>query len=312
MRKSRAMFRTAPLAGLLFLTLGLAACGTARGPAPPLETALAAPRGEAVFPGGRYWRETRTAPALMQIHVLELDLRQVRLELTAGDTSKGHEHVAQTPSDYVRHNGLAAAVNASYFTPFKGGSKGGDDYYPHTGDGADVSGAAIAFGRQVSPVEPDEDERVNAILCIQADQVQIQDGQDCGAPVDHAVSAGPRLLNDSQALSFAAFGQAYGENRHPRTAIGLDADAPRAWLVVVDGRQPELSEGASLSDLIAIFRELGAEDAMNLDGGGSTTLVISREAQPIVVNSPIHTGIPGRERPSANQIGVRAMSAPRP
>ena len=302
------MIRRSTLVGLLCLAVGLSACGTTRAP----QTALAAPRGEALFPGGHYWREVTTEPARMRVHVLELDLRRVRLELTAGDTSKGREHVAQTPSDYVRRNDLAAAVNASYFTPFKVGSKGGDDYYPHAGDGADVSGEAIAFGRQVSPVEPGEDERVNAILCIKADQVEIIDGQDCGRPVDHAVSAGPRLLAAGQARSFEAFGRAYGENRHPRTAIGLDADAPRAWLVVVDGRQPGLSEGASLNDLIAIFRELGAEDAMNLDGGGSTTLVVRRGGHPVVMNSPIHTGVPGRERPSANHIGVRVTSEPRP
>lgn len=302
------MRRRSTLAALLLLTAGLGACGTLGS----LESALAARRGEAVFPGGRYWREARTEPALMQVHVLELDLRRVRLELTAGDPSEGREHVAQTPSDYVRRNGLAAAVNASYFTPFKGGTQGGDDYYPHAGDGADVSGAAIAFGRQVSPVEPDEDERVNAILCIRAARATIADGQDCGGPVDHAVSAGPRLLANGQARSFEAFGQAYGETRHPRTAIGLDADAPRVWLVVVDGRQPGLSEGASLNDLIAIFDELGAEDAMNLDGGGSTTLVVRRGPEPVVMNSPIHTGVPGRERPSANHIGVRLAPPARP
>ncbi|MFZ5729362.1 MAG: hypothetical protein A2882_15115 [Phenylobacterium sp. RIFCSPHIGHO2_01_FULL_70_10] len=295
------MNRRSTLAGVCLLTLALTACATPRAQHP----SDAGARGEALFPGGRYWRESRTEPAAMQVHVLELDLRRVRLELTAGDTSGGREHVAQTTSDYARRNGLAAAVNASYFTPFKGGSKGGEDYYPHAGDGADVSGAAIAFGQVVSPVEPDEDERVNAIVCIRAAAVTIRDGQDCGEPVDHAVSAGPRLLADGQARSFEAFGQAYGENRHPRSALGLDDDAPRAWLVVVDGRQAGYSEGASLAELIAIFRALGAEQAINLDGGGSSTLAARRYGEVVVLNSPIHTGVPGRERPSANHIGVR-------
>lgn len=299
MRRTGAVIRRSTLAGALLLTLGLAACAT-----PGAVEGVEAP-GEALFPGGRYWRESRSEPVAMQVHILELDLRRVRLELTPGDRSGGREHVAQTPSDYVRRNGLAAAVNASYFTPFKGGSKGGEDYYPHAGDGADVSGAAIAFGQVVSPVEPDEDERVNAIVCIRAAVVTIRDGQDCARPVDHAVSAGPRLLADGEARSFEAFGKAYGENRHPRTALGLDDDAPRAWLVVVDGRQAGYSEGASLEDLIAIFRKLGAEQAINLDGGGSSTLVARREGEVVVLNSPIHTGVPGRERPSANHIGVR-------
>ena len=305
MSARHATFARRTIAGFV-AALGLAACATAPEPqgAPP-----AAQRGEALFAGGRYWLDTRTAPAAMRVHVLELDLDRIRLEVTAGDRSRGREHVAQTTSDYVRRNGLAAAVNASYFTPFKGGSKGGEDYYPHAGDGADVSGAAIAFEHQVSPVEADEDERVNAILCIAGAAVELRDGQACDPGVAHAVSAGPRLLKDGVALSFADFGQDYGASRHPRTAIGLDDDAPRAWLVVVDGRQPGFSEGASLDELIAIFRELGAEQAMNLDGGGSSTLAARRNGAVEVLNSPIHTGVPGRERPSANHIGVRPLGA---
>lgn len=305
MNQSRTSSHRPIVAGLALLALGLPGCAAHPSPEPP----SAAVEAKGLFPGGRYWRETQVAPVEMQIHVLELDLRQVRLELTAGDASQGREHVAQTTSDYVRANGLSAAVNASYFTPFKGGSPGGEDYYPHAGDGADVSGAAIAFGRQVSPIEPDEDERVNAIICIQGPAVEIKDGQDCGGPVDHAVSAGPRLLADGRARSFEAFGKAYGENRHPRTALGLDDDAPRAWLVVVDGRQPGHSQGASLEDLIGIFRKLGAEQAINLDGGGSTTLVARQGDELKALNSPIHTGVPGRERPSANHIGVRSLAA---
>ncbi|MDX5394259.1 MAG: phosphodiester glycosidase family protein [Caulobacteraceae bacterium] len=284
----------------LAAVLVLAGCATATVDAP-----ASTGRGETLFAGGRYWREARTESGAMQIHVLELDLRRVRLELTAGDRSQGREHVAQTTSDYARRNGLAAAVNASYFTPFKGGSPGGEDFYPHAGDGADVSGAAIAFGREVSPVEPDADVRVNAIVCIRDHDVRILDGQSCDGPVDHAVSAGPRLLADGAPRDFAAFGERYGATRHPRTALGLDDDAPRAWLVVVDGRQPDWSEGASLPELIGIFQTLGAEQAINLDGGGSTTLVARRGEVVEVLNRPIHTGVPGRERPSANHIGVR-------
>jgi exopolysaccharide biosynthesis protein len=77
-------------------------------------------------------------------------------------------------------------------------------------------------------------------------------------------------------------------------------------MVVVDGRQPLSSMGATLPDMAEIFRRLGAADALNLDGGGSTAMVVAGDAGPQVLNTPIHTGVPGRERPSANQLGVRA------
>lgn len=62
--------------------------------------------------------------------------------------------------------------------------------------------------------------------------------------------------------------------RHPRTAVGYDIDSGRLWLVVVDGRQAPHSAGMTLPELAALFEALGAEEALNLDGGGSSTLVI--------------------------------------
>ncbi len=256
-------------------------------------------------PAVRYALETASAPVAQRIHVLELDLDRVRLETTPGDRSGGREYRARLTSEFAATSGYEAAVNAGYFTPFRGGSPGGEDYYPHVGDPVDVSGAAIAFAQEVSPVELTEDERVNAIVCIDDAHVEILDGQSCAAGVDHALSAGPRLLADGALRDVAAFGATYAAARHPRTALGIDRRARKAWLVVVDGRQSGFSEGASLSELTAIFQRLGAVDAINLDGGGSTTLVVQQDGAARIVNSPIHTGVPGRERPVANHLGVR-------
>ncbi|HEY8548367.1 MAG TPA: phosphodiester glycosidase family protein [Vicinamibacterales bacterium] len=69
--------------------------------------------------------------------------------------------------------------------------------------------------------------------------------------------------------------------RHPRTMIGTDA-AGDIWLVTVDGRQPGTSLGMSLLELQAFAQRLGLTGALNLDGGGSTTMVIGDT----IVNSP--------------------------
>jgi exopolysaccharide biosynthesis protein len=259
--------------------------------------------------GVRYRLEQRDAPVAMRIHVLELDLDRVSLEVAAGDTAQGREFVAQTTSAYAQTQGLAAAVNGGYFTPFNGGSRGGDDYYPHAGDAVDVSGTSIAFGVVASPVELSEDERVNSVICVERSGTLIRDGQTCAADVVHAVAAGPRLLAGGERRSFDAYGARYAQARHPRTAVGFDADTAAAWLVVVDGRQAGFSEGATLEELTEIFLQLGAEDAINLDGGGSSTMVIAEDGAWRVVNSPIHTGVPGRERPAANHLGVRRAAA---
>jgi hypothetical protein len=69
--------------------------------------------------------------------------------------------------------------------------------------------------------------------------------------------------------------------RHPRTMFGIDRDG-YAWLVTVDGRQPDTSAGMTLVELQRLARRIGLTDALNLDGGGSTTMVVAGN----VVNHP--------------------------
>jgi hypothetical protein len=69
--------------------------------------------------------------------------------------------------------------------------------------------------------------------------------------------------------------------RHPRTVIGTDAQG-FIWFVVVDGRRPDFSVGMTLPELARLCDRLGLRNALNLDGGGSTTLVVKG----VVVNRP--------------------------
>ena len=68
-------------------------------------------------------------------------------------------------------------------------------------------------------------------------------------------------------------GDSFGMIRHPRSAMGYDGEG-NVYLLVVDGRRPTLSNGASLLDLTIMFRDFGAASAVNLDGGGSSAMVI--------------------------------------
>lgn len=87
----------------------------------------------------------------------------------------------------------------------------------------------------------------------------------------------------------------------PRTAAGIGRQGHRLLLVTVDGRS-NVSDGIGLPDLAALLRGLGATDAVNVDGGGSTTLVARDAGQSAVTvrNRPSD----GSERPVANGIGV--------
>jgi hypothetical protein len=75
--------------------------------------------------------------------------------------------------------------------------------------------------------------------------------------------------------------QSFIEMRHPRTVIGTDAHG-FIWFVVVDGRRPDFSVGMTLPELARLCERLGLRNALNLDGGGSTTLVVKGA----VVNRP--------------------------
>jgi hypothetical protein len=110
-------------------------------------------------------------------------------------------------------------------------------------------------------------------------------------PVQELVGGHPQLLRGGEPV--AASG-AFATTRHPRSAVGWRGDGT-LLLVVVDGRQGDYSVGMSLSELTELFRSLGAVEALNLDGGGSTTLVVGGA----VANRPSD---PQGERPVANAL----------
>jgi hypothetical protein len=90
---------------------------------------------------------------------------------------------------------------------------------------------------------------------------------------------------------------------HPRTAVGIDRDSGRVLLVAVDGRQ-DFSRGLTLVELARLMRRLGAEAALNLDGGGSTTIAgLGRDRETMrVLNSPSD----GSQRSIADGLAVIA------
>jgi hypothetical protein len=270
--------------------------------APPPDAADAA-----LHPGVQHITLTRGGEQVFVAQVLALDLTRPDLALvtTPANPAAGMEFVAMRTSRFLDTRDAVAAINASYFLPFAGGSKGGEDYYPHEGQPVNASGAVVTAGAVASPIETDLDIRVNAIVCFERLMVVIADGQACPAGYSSGVAAGPRLLADGARRSFAAFDYNYAATPQPRTAIGISADGRRGWMVVVDGRQEGYSAGSTLQALTDLFVELGASNAINLDGGGSATLVVESEGgEPRILNRPIHTGIPGRERPVANHIAL--------
>jgi hypothetical protein len=112
-----------------------------------------------------------------------------------------------------------------------------------------------------------------------------------------AISGGPVLLRDGKRVKLPkaasdSFQYTSMFERHPRTAIGWNSKY--YFFVEVDGRQKRLSAGMTLDELTGLLEELGCENGMNLDGGGSATLWCLGKVR----NSPCD----GRERELANSL----------
>lgn len=131
---------------------------------------------------------------------------------------------------------------------------------------------------------------------------QVELGRD-----DSIVSAAPTLVEDGRIAIDAAtegmldpqdlsFGYAWSNGRQPRTMAGLDKRG-RLLLVTVDGRRPGVSEGFTLAEGADFMRSLGAEQALNLDGGGSSTMTVAGE----LVNAPSDAA---GERPVGDTVQV--------
>lgn len=114
--------------------------------------------------------------------------------------------------------------------------------------------------------------------------------------VQNALSGWQRLLVDGQPASkFTVNDNAM--QFHPRTFVGLSKDDRKVYLFVFDGRQPEYSNGMRLEDMMLLCQGAGCYQALNLDGGGSTTMVrrVEKAGSPVsfeIMNKP--SDVPAR------------------
>ena len=90
----------------------------------------------------------------------------------------------------------------------------------------------------------------------------------------------------------------FWKDRHPRTAVGIDRKNKFLYLLVVDGRQPGYSIGMKLKELGKYLQSLGCDEALNLDGGGSSSMVLGQK----LINRPSDKK---GERSVANSLLIR-------
>ena len=116
----------------------------------------------------------------------------------------------------------------------------------------------------------------------------------------------PRIVKNGQNYALKGYKEEGGSSSfatdyHPRTAVGFNEDKTKLFLFVIDGRQTGLSRGMSLPELADFMIAQGVSEGINLDGGGSSTMVVAAK----IKNSPSD----GHERAVANALLI-VSSAP--
>ena len=197
-----------------------------------------------------------------------------------------------TASEFIRKYDVDIAINASFFYPFSEDTPW--NYYPNSGDLVYPLGESIINGQRYGNTS----DKRNVLCFLRSNSAQIPLTQSCPQNTWQGISGMQMLLENGK--NVAEDSPAYA-----RVAVGIDRKGDKLWLVLVDGKQPYYSEGITLKELADILVSLGCDRAINLDGGGSTTLAVKQNNKVTVLNAPIHTKIPMRERPVANHLGFK-------
>lgn len=236
-------------------------------------------------------------PKPVRVWVARVDLNTpgLRFALTepagfTGDEAK-FETRSATTLEFAQQRGVQLAVNTSAFGPLRA----------QTGQPMDVAGLAAVRGQVFSQPEKD----FGALYVSRDGRVSLKGPPLSSDGVWHVVPGFRMLVDDGRVVVSDQEHQTKFGGVNPRTAVGTDRDGQTFWIVVADGRQPGVSEGLTLAELAALFQTLGAWDALNLDGGGSTALVAEHtDGTYAVLNTPIHEGKPGKLRQVAANLGL--------
>jgi len=256
------LLRTIPL---LALWLALGACAIAQPAAQP--TTQPSVTTTEPFVGVTHIHRTATDPRPMNIHVIQIDLNApgIRFKVTPGNDDAPRETELQTTPAFLVQQKAQLAINTHFFSPF-----------PPNAPQSNVIGLAASEGDVYSPFQNNW-----PAVNISKDHVVTFHDDPPGEDVEiyNAVAGNERILRHGENVARDK------KSLHPRTGIGLSDDGETLILITVDGRREGFSEGVTTVELADLLREHGAHDAVNLDGGGSTTMAMA-DPTPRLVNVP--------------------------
>lgn len=231
-----------------------------------------------VFPGVGYSQWTVGGPN--RVSAVRVDLCHAGVSLRATK----HAERAQTPSAFGTAVGADVAINADFFDGSYNTTNlaiGDGERWPNSVDREDREFIAFGAGR----------------VMLSKDWQTVTDY----GWMDDAVGGAFTVLDNN---TIPALGSAHCTARHPRTFVGFSEDERILYMAVVDGRSGS-SVGMTCTELGTVMKDMGAWNAISLDGGGSSALWMRGHG---VMNHPSD----GSQRVVANHLAVRARGTGAP
>jgi hypothetical protein len=253
---------------------------------PAVETVK--PAWQTVADGINFFHGKISNPRL-EFWAVNIDLSSPNIQIVVRDgMTDGNSDITQSTkvSSFVRANNLIAGINA---VPF-------DIITSREGQPVKNVGLVISDGRLLASANPNYD----ALVFYKSGAVEIVNQSTIKSieNIENAVGGFHKILADGKPAQRTE----NREERHPRSAAGISANGKVLCLLVIDGRRAD-SIGGTEEETALLLHALGSFNGINFDGGGSSALVM-RDGSIRAVNTPIHSGIPGRERPVAGCLGV--------
>jgi hypothetical protein len=249
------------------------------------------------FVGVRLERIVRSTPRpeIINLTIIDPEAPGIRFLVTPsnGDPNgplpgdPNLETTRETTLQFITRQHAQLGINGSFFT-----------FVKHTLDTDNVS-LVISDGHVVSPLDPHRAWVLNITFDHHV-QIRKVTANEVGKPDSqlHDTIAGSDLLVDQGKL-VAPTGSKFDDSHPPRTAVGVTREG-HLLLMTVDGRQPGFSEGMSLQEVARFLMAHGAVEALNFDGGGSTTMAIA-DPHPRIIN------FPSDHKPDGNAGEARAV-----
>jgi len=243
-----------------------------------------------LFLGVEYTFGDVALPRKLKIHAVRIDLTEptIKFKVTPSNGSAPGEASSQTTSQFLESQKCQVAINGSMFEPAQ----------RFSGKPMEILGWSVSNGVEYSKIA----KNLHSIGIDKDNNISYgRPAVTNSGEVQHGLGGLWMVLQDGELTNDKE------RKLDPRTIIGSSKDSKYLFLVVIDGRQPGFSEGVHPVEAGRIMKELGAWNALNLDGGGSSTLVVENQiGMGVVVNRPCSPFLKGIQRPVANHFGVIA------